>query len=125
MRGREVPVMRRRRRPFGLDPVRRADPVRVEAEVLAWLAEAVPDAVPLRVSMAGDDAPALALLRPGGPAALLRIDTGPPVAGGAAPLAVACRRCRVPFATLRHAGEARAALRGFGIEVEPRREDRT
>ncbi len=125
------PLVIRRRRAFGLDHARRPDLSRIEAELLARLADARPEVVSLRLRVTGadEDAPALVLLAPDGRIAVLRIvgrPEQPDRAAGdrAAPdraaraLEAACRRSRIPFATLTHAQDARAALRRCGIEID-------
>ncbi len=115
------PLVVRGRRAFGLDHARRPDPARVEAELLARLTEALPEAVSFRLVAAGVDRqmPTLVLLPPDGRIAILRVVARrerPDRAAGA--LEAACRRARIPFATLSHAQDARAALRRCGIEID-------
>ena len=125
------PCVIRRRRAFGLDHARRPDPARIEAELLARLTEAVPEVVSLRLRPAGaaEDAPTLVLLPPGGRIAVLRIglrsgqpdgkaESGSATDRAARALETACRRARIPFATLNHTDDLRAALRRCGIEIE-------
>ncbi|HEX4767578.1 MAG TPA: hypothetical protein VH414_15010 [Lichenihabitans sp.] len=101
------PVIRRRRA-FGLDHARRPDPARIEAELLARLADARPDIVSLRLRAAGadEDAPALVLVPPDG--TLRSCASFPAARSPARPRETEPHRI-VPFGRLRRP----AAARGF------------
>ena len=122
----------RRRRGFGLDTLLPADPAVIEAQVLRLLA-GTPDVLAVRPAASPDrarppghrpapaypkGAPDLLLLLPGGRSACLKIRTQAERASrDEAAFADLCRQRRIPYAVVRSAAEARAALRGFGVAV--------
>lgn len=120
------PIVQRRRRSFGLDAPRPPNVGRVERDILAWLAEQIPDALPLRAAEI-EDTPApgaeqsstLVLLLPCRQSAVLRIEAWPDRPGrDSLLLAEGCVRRKVPLAVVTSLDEARAALRRWGFEPE-------
>lgn len=122
-------VVRRRRRPFGLDAPRPPDVRRLEGEILAWLAEDMPAALALRATdlpgasgLSGpgaEQSATLVLLLPHRQTAVLRLEARPDRPHrDAVAFAEGCVRRKVPLAIVSTLAEARAALRRWGFEPE-------
>lgn len=122
---------RRLRTRFALDTVLPADAALIEADVLRLLQDRAPEVLAVRPSAAPDrpampgrravptlprGVPDLVLLAPGGRSACLRIRTqaARPTRDEAG-FEDLCRQQGIPFAVVRSAGEAEAALARFGF----------